>query len=177
MLYLLIGPTYLFVQDNISTNSDRNLFIGSSALQDSPGRFTWDGKYGKLAGNRPNLVKLIGVYTTPWNATVGAFFEYKDGDVWESFDGSVYGNPFSSIRFSEPAGSRREASHWQLDLNYTQNFTLTEDFDLLLKADIFNLFDKQTGYNYDPFVSNTTFGQPRTLINPRRVQLSVNLTF
>ncbi|MFT2089377.1 carboxypeptidase regulatory-like domain-containing protein [Paraglaciecola sp. 2405UD69-4] len=164
-------------QDNTSADADGNLFVGSSNLADGIGRQLWDGKYGTLNGDRPHVLKALGYYTTDWNADIGFNFVFQSGDVWEAWDGSLYGYSSSTIRYAETAGSHREASHWQLDLNYAQSFTLSEDLELKFRADVFNVFDKQTGYDYDPYVSNTTFGQARKLINPRRVQLSVNLAF
>ena len=67
-------------------------------------------------------------------------------------------------RYAEPAGSRRSDSHWQLDLNYTQNFQLTERSNLQLALDLFNVFDKQTGYNIEPQVHNSAFGTPRHVL-------------
>jgi hypothetical protein len=164
-------------QDITSTASDGNLFVGSSNLADGKGRQLWDGKYGTLNGDRPHVLKALGYYTTDWNADIGFNFVYQSGDVWEAWDGSLYGYSSNTIRYAEPAGSRREASHWQLDLNYAQSFNLSNDLVLKFTADVYNVFDNQTGYNYDPVVSSSTFGQAQTLINPRRVQLTVNVGF
>ena len=166
-----------FDQDSVSSNSDRNLFIGSSLLADGAGRFTWDGKKGRLFGDRPNVFKAFGYYTTDWDANLGFYFVFQSGDVWEAWNGRPYGFGSSTIRFIEPAGSRRSPSHWQLDLNYTQDFEIANDYVLQFRADLFNVFDNQTGYRYNPFVTSSTFGQPRSLINPRRLQLAVNLEF
>mgnify|MGYP000324290384 CR=1 FL=1 len=164
-------------QDITSGSSDGNLFIGSSNLADGKGRQLWDGKYGKLNGDKPHVLKAIGYYTTDWNADIGFNFVFQSGDVWEAWDGSLYGYSSSTIRYAEPAGSRRESNHWQVDLNYAQKFQISDDLELSFNAEIYNLFDNQTGYNYDPYVSNTTFGEARSLINPRRVQLSVSLSY
>ncbi|MFT4788795.1 MAG: hypothetical protein ACI9J5_002139 [Paraglaciecola sp.] len=164
-------------QDITSGASDGNLFIGSSNLADGRGRQLWDGKYGTLNGDKPHVLKALGYYTTDWNADIGFNFVYQSGDVWEAWDGSLYGYSSSTIRYAETAGSRREASHWQLDLNYAQRFQLTDDLELNFNAEVYNVFDNQTGYNYDPYVSNDTFGEARNLINPRRVQLSVSIAY
>ncbi|GHE98681.1 carboxypeptidase-like regulatory domain-containing protein [Thalassotalea profundi] len=163
-------------QDITSGASDGNLFIGSSNLGDGRGRQLWDGKYGKLNGDKPHVFKAYGYYTTDWEANIGGYLVYQSGDVWEAWDGSVYGYSSSTIRYAEHAGSRREPSHWQLDLNYTQDFNF-DNYIVKFRADLFNVFDNQTGYNYDPFVSNDTFGEARSLINARRLQLSVNIGF
>ncbi|GAC18925.1 hypothetical protein GARC_1958 [Paraglaciecola arctica BSs20135] len=164
-------------QDITSASSDANLFVGSSNLGDGNGRQLWDGKYGKLNGDRPHILKAMGYYTTDWNADIGFNFVYQSGDVWEAWDGTAYGFGSSTIRYSEPAGSRREPSHWQLDANYTQNFDITDDLVMKFTAEVYNIFDKQTGYNYDPYVSNDTFGEAKNSITPRRVQLTVNIGF
>lgn len=164
-------------QDITSTGSDGNLFVGSSNLGDGMGRMLWDGKYGKLNGDRPHILKALGYYTTSWNADVGFNFVFQSGDVWEAWDGGAYGYSSDTIRYAENAGSRRESSHWQLDVNYTQSFDVSDDVVLRFRGEIYNVFNKQTGYDYDPILSSTTFGEARRLINPRRVQLSVNLAF
>tara|TARA_R110002167_G_scaffold181944_3_gene382301 strand:- start:322 stop:3252 length:2931 start_codon:yes stop_codon:yes gene_type:complete len=164
-------------QDITSTASDGNLFVGSSNLGDGKGRMLWDGKYGKLHGNRPHVLKAFGYYTADWDANIGFNFVFQSGDVWEAWDGSEYGYSSSTIRYAEPAGSRRESNHWQLDLNYTQSFDISDDLVMKFRADVYNVFDKQTGYSYEPIVSSSTFGAARSLINPRRVQLSVNVSF
>lgn len=164
-------------QDITSGASDGNLFIGSSNLADGKGRQLWDGKYGTLNGDKPHVFKAMGYYTTDWDADIGFNFVYQSGDVWEAWDGSLYGYSSSTIRYAEHAGSRREVSHWQLDLRYSQKFQLTDDLDVNFNAEVYNVFDKQTGYNYDPYVSNDTFGEARNLINPRRVQLSIKIEY
>ena len=50
-------------------------------------------------------------------------------------------------RYAEPAGSNTTDDHYQLDLNYTQDFPIGERFNIQGRVDIFNVFDKQTGYN------------------------------
>jgi len=164
-------------QDNTSADSDANLFIGSSNLADGAGRQYWDGKYGTLNGDKPHVFKAYGYYTTDWEANIGAYFIYQSGDVWEKWDGSVYGYSSDTIRYAEKAGSRRETSHWQVDLTYTQNFTVYDNYIVEFSAELFNVFDNQTGYDYDPYASSTTFGEARSLINPRSLQLSAKISF
>ncbi|GMG87906.1 TonB-dependent receptor [Biformimicrobium ophioploci] len=166
-----------FDQDNTSGYNDANLFIGSSNLADGKGRQLWDNKDGVLRGDRPHIFKTYGYYTTDWNANVGAFFVYQSGQPWEAWDGSIYGYSSDTIRYAEAAGSRRSPSHWQLDLNYTQDFKVLSDYTLQFRADLFNVFDRQTGYNYDPYVDSPLFGTPRSRYNSRRVQLSFGLHF
>lgn len=166
-----------FDQDNTTTTNDANTFIGSSFYGDGKGRMPWDNRQGTLAGDKPHLLKLYGYYTTDWEANVGAYLVYQSGTPWEAWDGSVYGFSSSTSRFAEPAGSRRTASHWQLDLNYTQDFPINDTFTAKFRADLFNVFDNQTGYNSNPFVSDETFGQARDYYDPRRLQLTISIGF
>ncbi|GAA0549908.1 carboxypeptidase regulatory-like domain-containing protein [Rheinheimera aquimaris] len=166
-----------FDQDNTTTNQDQNIFIGSSNYGDGPGRYSWDNKYGTLAGDKPHLLKAFGYYTTDWEANIGAYLVYQSGQPWENWDGAYYGYSSGTIRYSEPAGSRRSASHWQLDLSYNQNFTFADKYVLRFRADLFNVFDRQTGYRINPLVTSTTYGEPTEFYNPRRLQLSVGFDF
>lgn len=166
-----------FDQDNTAASNDANTFIGSSNYGDGRGRYSWDNKYGTLSGDKPHLLKVYGYYTVPWQANVGAYFVFQSGKPWEAWDGSIYGYSSGTSRYGEPAGSRRSASHWQLDLNYTQDFKLTGNFEMQFRADLFNVFNRQTGYNNNPYVSDENFGEARSYYNPRSLQLSVNFKF
>ena len=169
-----------FDQDNTSWNNDANLFIGSSNLADGYGRQVWDSKDGTLRGDRPHLAKLFARLDLPWRASVGAFVFFQSGQPWEAWDSVAYGLPsyFSSTnRYAEQAGSRRSPSHWQLDLGYTQRFRLSADLGARLRVDLFNLFDRQTGYNMNPFRRDAAFGEPRDRFDPRRVQISLSVEF
>ena len=166
-----------FDQDNTSSYNDANLFIGSSNLADGYGRQLWDLKDGVLRGDRPHLVKAFGHLDLPWRGRLGAFLVYQSGQPWEGWDATAYGLPsyFSStIRYAEKAGSRRSPSHWQLDLRYTHRLPLALGVEAEVRVDLFNVFDRQTGYNINPVVRDATFGLARSYFDPRRVQVAIN---
>ena len=54
-------------------------------------------------------------------------------------------------------------------------FTLT--WVMGLTADLFNVFDKQTGYHIQADERSAGFGQPLSFFRPRRFQLAVKLEF
>ncbi|PHR90858.1 MAG: TonB-dependent receptor [Robiginitomaculum sp.] len=170
-----------FDQDNTTTGNDGNIFIGSSNIADGPGRQLWDNKEGILRGDRPHQFKLYGYYKFPWNGQAGFFSNYQSGQPWEAWDVEVYRAYTTSgsdtIRYAEPAGSRRTAAHFQFDLNYTQTFTVLNGYDIELRAELFNVFNSQTGYNIQSRVNSTGFGDPRSLFNPRRLQISAKARF
>ena len=166
-----------FDQDNTTAGNDANTFIGSSYYGDGRGRMVWDNRYGNMIGDKPHKVKVISTYTADWEGVFGAYFVFQSGEAWTAWDGTPYGYSSGTSRFAEPAGGRRGASHWQVDLSYTQNWEFVEGYTARFRADIFNVFDKQTGYSYNPYVVSDLFGTPRQYYNPRRIQLAVGVKF
>lgn len=168
-------------QDNSTSVNDQAIFIGSSNIADAAGRQLWDNKEGRLRGDRPHQLKLYGYHMMPWNGSLGAYVIAQSGHAWEAWDHKVYSaftsNTSDVIRYAEPAGSRRTDAHWQIDLNYTQNFTFGGRYGLQLVGDLFNVFDNQTGYDIQPSVNSAGFGNPRRYYDPRRFQLAARLTF
>ena len=172
-----------FDQDGSTTNNDNAIFIGSSNIADGAGRQLWNLKDGNLNGDRRHLLKVYGYYQMPWDGgRAGAYLLYQSGEPWNAWDRFRY-NPLQTssssdtIRNAEPAGSRTSPSHWQLDLNYTHNFAFGDQHNLQLRADIFNVFDNQTGYNYHRDANDATFGTPDSFYRPRRIQLAVKYQF
>jgi hypothetical protein len=170
-----------FDQDNSTLDNDQNIFIGSSNIADDAGRQLWNFRDGRLRGDRPHMLKLYGFHALPWNASVGAFAFAQSGHPWEVWSYEPYieltNSTSDTARFAEPAGSRRTDPHYQLDLNYTQNINLTGRLNLQVSADVFNVFNKQTGYSPQPSAHNSTFGDPRVFWDPRRLQLAARLQF
>ena len=170
-----------FDQDNSTTDNDLNIFIGSSNIGDGAGRQLWDLKDGDLRGDRPSVLKLYGTRSFSWNGSAGAYFVAQSGQPWEAWSYEPYKSLTTSTsdtnRYAEPAGSRRSPSHWQVDLNYTQNFRTKRHVNLQLSADMFNVFNKQTGYSFEPRVHSSTFGTPRLYFDPRRLQVAARLQF
>ena len=177
--YVYSDYTGNFDQDNTTTANDANTFIGSSNLADGRGRQLWNFKDGTLRGNRPHVLKAMGFYELNWNATVGAYAVYQSGQPWEVWDGSIYGYSNSTNRYAEKAGTRETDAHYQLDLNYTQNFYFgsANRFNVQLRADVFNVFDNQTGYNIQSKKPEAGFGNPRSYYSPRRLQLMAKILF
>lgn len=178
-----------FDQDSSTTNlaNDGNIFIGSSNIADGAGRQLWDFKYGDLTGDRRHQLKLFGYYALPWNASVGGYAIYQSGQPWQATDVEVYRalltatgstSTSSTNRYAEPAGSRRTDDHYQVDLNYTQDFPIGDRFNIQARVDVFNIFDNQTGYNpQENRRVPATFGQMQTFYAPRRFQAALKFQF
>jgi len=170
-----------FDQDNSTTNNDANTFIGSSFIADGAGRQLWNFREGNLRGDRRHQLKLYGFYNLKWNASVGFFAVYQSGQPWEVWDVEIYrdltGSTSDTSRFAEPAGSRTTSSHYQIDLNYTHNFPVGDRYNIQLRFDLFNVTDRQTGYNIQNKRNSSNFGDPRTFFEPQRLQVAVKFEF
>ncbi len=169
-------------QDNTTVGNDASIFIGSSNVADGAGRQIWDNKDGDLRGDRRHMLKIYGYYMLPWNATAGAFAVAQSGQPWEAWDYRPYaaliGTSTSDlIRYAEPAGSRLTDALVQVDLNYTQNFRLADWFNFQVAADLFNVLNKQTGYNPQPSLNSSIFGLPRSYFAPRRLEVAARIQF
>jgi hypothetical protein len=170
-----------FDQDNTTTGNDANVFIGSSCIGDDAGRQLWNFREGTLRGDRPLSLKLYGYYQLPWWASVGAYAIVQSGQPWEIWSYEPYialtTSTNESSRYAEPAGSRRTPTHYQIDLNYTQDFRVQKHYRFQVAMDLFNVFNKQTGYNFEPRVHTATFNTPRSYYDPRRVQIAARFQF
>ncbi len=165
-----------------ATANDSNVFIGSSNIADDQGRQLWNFKYGNLRGDRRHKLKVYGYYTTPWQGQIGFYAIYQSGQPWEKHDYKLYtgigGSADDTNRYAEPAGSQVSSSHTQLDLKYMQPFSLFQKVRLELILDVFNVFNKQTGYNIQYNANTTTtYGRPLSFYNPRTMQLGLKLKF
>ncbi len=170
-----------FDQDNSTSGNDAAIFMGSSNIADGAGRQMWDFKDGTLRGDRPHMLKASASWRLNWKATVGAFFVAQSGQPWEMWSYEPYRALTTSTsntnRYAEKAGSRRSDAHHQVDLNYTQDIQVKGSVRLQLIANVFNLYNKQTGYNIQPEFNSSAFGQPRNYYDPRRLELTARLRF
>ncbi len=171
-------------QDGSTTaaNNDANIFIGSSNIADGGGRQLWDFKLGDLHGDRRHMGKLYGSYMLPWNGSLGFYAIYQSGQPWEMtnrnfYPASIIGTSTSdTVRYAEPAGSRVTPDHYQLDVNYTQTLRINR-FRITLVGELFNIANKQTGYNFQPSFNSAAFGIPQSYWEPRRFLVTARVGF
>jgi hypothetical protein len=164
--------------------NDANIFIGSSNIGDGAGRQLWDYKTGDLHGDRRHMLKLYGTYQLPWTASLGFYAVAQSGQPWEAWDCEIYRPQATrctvagdyTIRYGEPSGSQVSPSHRQLDLNYTQSFHISR-YRVQIAGDLYNVFDKQTGYNYQPSKLSAGFGSPISYWAPRLLQITAKIGF
>ena len=132
------------------------------------------------------MFKAYGSYKLGWDSSIGAFVTAQSGQAWEAWSYLPYAalttSTSETIKYAEPAGSRRTAGHAQLDLNYTKSVKLDKARRLQFALEIFNVFNSQTGYNPDPrehigTAPNPTFGVMQSFFDPRRGQVTAKFIF
>jgi len=168
---------------------------GLTTLFDQPGLL--DGAYGDLPNDRRHQVKVFGSYAITENFNVGANFQFWTGRPKNAFGyhpTDVFAQAYGSESFYKngvlaPRGSEgRTNSYWNLDLTASYNFELSEDYDLTVRADIFNVLNNDTVtevneiYDDEGDVAgsgavNPNFGLPTAWQSPRYVRLSLNLKY
>ena len=171
-----------FDQDNTTgAVNDMNTFIGSSNIADGAGRQLWDFKYGNLRGDRPHLLKIYGARQLPWNASTGFFFIFQSGQPWEIESFEPYRSPDDQHERLQPVRGAGGLAANRLPLAgrpqlHPEHHHLAR-YTAQLVLDVFNVFDRQTGYNIEPQATTRPSGQPRSYYNPRRLQLAARFLF
>ena len=64
-----------------------------------------------------------------------------------------------------------------MDLKYLQNVRFAGSRVAQLDVDVFNVFNSQTGYNYETRAHAAGFKSPLSFFDPRRVQVALRLVF
>jgi hypothetical protein len=100
--------------------------------------------FGRLATDRPHVVKAQATYDLPWGTTVGVFGILETGTpVTEEF--TYQGYP---IYVNGRGNLGRYPTYSQIDLNLAHEFRLGGNKRLTLQWNIVNLFDFKTATVY-----------------------------
>ena len=135
----------------------------------------WDSL---LQGDRTYAFKLQGTYFLPYDFSISANFVAQTGKPIARMipvDGMDQG-AFQIM--AEPRGSRH-----RLDPMYALDFRLEKKFDLgpragiRIAADAFNLFNADTMTQTVIIGTSESFMKPDAIAAPRRVQISLRLTY
>jgi hypothetical protein len=132
------------------------VFNTSSILQDGPGVFVEDDyRYGKLAEDRPHVLKVFGTYMITDAFSLGGYVRAQSGTPWERRVQDWY----SGYRLLlEPLGTNRNDFWTNVDLLAAYNLRMGSRVVTRFEARILNLFNEQTALSRD----NRAFLDPRT---------------
>jgi len=129
--------------------------------------------YGKLPYSVDHDLKINSFIIGPYGITLSLCFEWISGYYWEKlgyvpFFGGYY-------RYPEGRGTRKTPSHSYLDLGLEKEFRLQslrlpQSMSLVVRADVFNVFDSQEHISYVK-EDIPQFGQVWARQQPRQARL------
>ncbi|MFN3228230.1 MAG: carboxypeptidase regulatory-like domain-containing protein [Asticcacaulis sp.] len=166
---------------------------GGTYLYDAPG-FTDNGK-GLLSNHRAHTLKLWGNYALTDNLTVGAnvlvqsparlsCMGYHPTDAYAASYGSI-----SFFCDGKPSGRGKGLkTDWTKNVDMSLRYTMPEKYalggKLVLRADVFNIFNNQQivmrrqGFETSgPGVKSALYGMPTFYNTPRYVRVGFDLTY
>ncbi len=155
-----------------------------------------EAEWGRSGSDERFRVVFTGVFRLPWQLTLAPFFEYGSGQPWNHLLGYDYNG--DGVISDRPPGVSRNSKDGpifkRLSLRLTKTLDLGQrgQFDVIVEA--FNLFDWT---NYDvasvangeylsgptlanpdqPYVENPDFGQYRSTLPPREIQIGIRYRF
>lgn len=156
-----------------------------------------DGADGYLPNDRRHMLKLFGAYAITENLTVGANFTVESGRPLNKFgighpDGRPkYGDTYYTLNEDgttfdfNPRGSvGRTDWVYRLDLSASYNLEVSDNMDVLLKANIYNVLNSSaTTRQYEIYesgsegIKNPNYGLTTGFQTPRYVEFSASVKF
>lgn len=166
-----------------NSNSDANADLQGDLLELDPRQpYMW----GRLPGTVPHQVKLYGMYRTPFNLEVGGLVYWSAGSYFTEAR-RAYGihmnrdltpenrNDFNYAR----TGAEQHPSYTLFDAKLRYQMPLGPlGLDLFL--DVYNVLDNQDPLYREIAINDpefTTYGETRTVLEPRRYQIGARITF
>ncbi|MCK4308052.1 TonB-dependent receptor [candidate division WOR-3 bacterium] len=134
---------------------------------------------GELQSDRRWVFKFQAGYTFPWGILASVNYVYWTGNPYNNFVRVFDLNYVSYKRvFAEPRGKKRFDTLNKLDLRIQKTFNLYSTVRLHVMLDIFNVLnDDAIGDFHSYNLWSDSYGEPRRMIFPRRVQVGVKLQF
>ncbi len=172
---------------------------GLTTLFDQPGLL--DGASGNLPNDRRHSVKIFGAYQVNQALNIGVNASWSTGRPKNAFGyhpTDAFAREYQSESFYaggelSPRGSRGTTpSVLSIDLTASYDVALSDDYDLTLRADIFNLLNSDSVTEVEEIFDdesaatalsagtpprNPTFGQATNWQAPRSVRLSASFRF
>jgi hypothetical protein len=131
---------------------------------------------GRLPNDRPHVLRMTGVVNVPWiGVTVAANLQQFSGKPWAATAQVTLPQGAQRILLEE-RGSQRLSSQSILDLRVSKTLQFGDAGRVELLLDVLNLLNETAE---EALVSDvlaaTTFGRPRSFVDPRRAMLGVRL--
>ncbi|QUN06307.1 TonB-dependent receptor [Shewanella yunxiaonensis] len=155
-----------------------------------------DGADGYLPNDRRHMLKVFGAYQLTENLTVGANVSIESGRPLNKFGiGSPYGipdygdtyytlNEDGTYTWNQRGSAGRTDWVYRLDLSASYNWDITDDVNVILKANVYNVFNSHATireYEYyeqgDPGQLDPNYGTTTAYQTPRYVEFSASIKF
>jgi hypothetical protein len=169
---------------------------GLTTLFDQPGLL--DGAYGNLPNDRRHAVKVFGSYQVTDDLNIGVNMQWQSGRPKNAFGyhpTDLFAQAYGSESFFAngelvPRGSLGTTSSvLTIDVTASYNLNISDDYDITLRADVFNvlnsdtatevreIYDQETSAGAGTGLVDPTFGMDSNWQTPRFVRLSASLKF
>ena len=171
---LLASYTFSEAEGNLFTNDGRDTFADFLGQTD----VNLINRYGPAPYDRPHQITIFGNYQASFRrvlVSLGSVLQYRDGVPYQLERFEDLG-----VRFVTPRGSERLSGALQWDLAANFSLRLAKDFELELKAEIFNLTGERQQLGAESLLDSGLVGLARTLEDlqtPRNFRLTLGLNF
>lgn len=177
------GLQYSWKRGEGNTSSDSNADLQGDLLEVDPRHPYMNGR---LPGTIPHQLKAFGSYRLPFNLEIGALWYWSAGAYYT--EGTrAYGiviprdlTPDDTTDFNyTKLGAEQHPSYSVLDLKFRYQIGLLRGTGLDLFLDVYNVLNNQDAL-YTEIVTNDPdflYGEPRTVLDPRRFQIGARFTF
>ena len=133
---------------------------------------------GRLPNDCPHVLRMTGVVHVPLGVVVSANLQHFSGKPWAATAQVPLGAQGSQRILLEQRGARRLPSQSILDLRVSKRLRLGDAGSLELLLDVLNALDDTAE---EALVSDvlaaSTFGRPRSFVDPRRAMIGARLHF
>ena len=131
---------------------------------------------GRLPNDRPHVLRMTGVVHAPLGVLVSANLQHFSGKPWAATAQLPLGAQGSQRILLEQRGARRLSSQSILDLRVSKMLRFGDAGHVELLLDVLNLLDDTAE---EALVSDvlaaSTFGRPRSFVDPRRAMIGARL--
>ena len=164
--YANLSYTYSKLYGNWDEDQAVGSFNTSSYLEDEPGVNSAEpNRWGRFTQDRPHIFKVLASYDI-YGVTVGGFLRVQSGRAWEARGYTASG---TTLRYLEPAGSRRLPTWTNFDLLAAYTLQLGGDLSVRLEGRCQNLFNSQTVLSVDQlqYLDSYRDGTPPRELGPQ----------
>jgi hypothetical protein len=132
---------------------------------------------GRLPNDRPHVFRIAGVVNLPLGVIVSASLQQFSGKPWAA--AAQVSLPQGAQRILlEQRGARRLSSQSMLDFRVSKAVQFGDGARVELLLDVLNLLDETAEEALvSDILTATTFGRPRSFVDPRRAMIGARLHF